>query len=460
MSEKNQQNLSEDSQELSPVLETEQDLEQQNHQETTDQLDDQRVEQTSPNEVQIESISEEELDEEIHQIQLLDETDEDFMEEESDDSDFSDGLFDFLMNQIRERDMEIQNVEVQPITNDNPSEPITNVPLTYSYLLSQNYSPPEEVVCEGELVVPLIIGHVHLYPQHSAPFILRGALCSTIRQILHTTNGVLRVCVVHRTSFEQNTDIYGCVGIVGSYEDNVDSISLVIEGIRQCRVQLREPRETVIPIVTVQVLPPPLDCERLRRYAQQLGSSGYLWWKTKSLNVLRNSIIEYIRKFYGTEAERIGNILDNNEFVTEALHYILLSEEENAEFEQSKTIQEEFEILQRCTIATELHCAHCRNRNNETPICSTRQIISINVGGVTTNHVNPGGFTFTITTTSTAVNVLSVTLPSAEFSWFEGYTWEIVECAICRNHIGWRFQAIEGEEITPRTFYGLRSDWK
>lgn len=27
---------------------------------------------------------------------------------------------------------------------------------------------------------------------------------------------------------------------------------------------------------------------------------------------------------------------------------------------------------------------------------------------------------------------------SAEFSWFPGYTWHVLECAACSAHLGWR----------------------
>ena len=45
--------------------------------------------------------------------------------------------------------------------------------------------------------------------------------------------------------------------------------------------------------------------------------------------------------------------------------------------------------------------------------------------------------------------------PVAEHSWFPGWAWQILSCACCGEHLGWRFSAAE-PGLSPRVFYGLR----
>ena len=77
--------------------------------------------------------------------------------------------------------------------------------------------------------------------------------------------------------------------------------------------------------------------------------------------------------------------------------------------------------------------------------------------GVNSNHVNPGGYTFTVTTALRCTNLTIVSQPSPEFSWFEGYCWEIIVCSTCGSHMGWRFTTTNPNK-KPRAFYGLKSD--
>ena len=43
-------------------------------------------------------------------------------------------------------------------------------------------------------------------------------------------------------------------------------------------------------------------------------------------------------------------------------------------------------------------------------------------------------------------------VPEAAFSWFPGYSWQILDCARCRVLIGWRFRCADD------SFYGLIAD--
>ncbi len=63
-------------------------------------------------------------------------------------------------------------------------------------------------------------------------------------------------------------------------------------------------------------------------------------------------------------------------------------------------------------------------------------------------YMNPHGLVREIVALTDARNVVGDGRRHAEHSWFPGHTWEVLFCASCQHHVGWRF---EGPEI----FYGL-----
>lgn len=81
-----------------------------------------------------------------------------------------------------------------------------------------------------------------------------------------------------------------------------------------------------------------------------------------------------------------------------------------------------------------LLCARCRR-------VITDDSARIEVDG-RHRHVfaNPHAFTFEIGCFAQAAGVVAVGPRSSEFSWFPGYTWQILVCGACHGHLGWRFQ--------------------
>ena len=73
--------------------------------------------------------------------------------------------------------------------------------------------------------------------------------------------------------------------------------------------------------------------------------------------------------------------------------------------------------------------------------------------GGRTLHVNPAGYLHEIITVHEARHLVVTGQPTAEATWFVGYTWDIAVCAGCGAHVGWLF---EGARSPPR-FYGLRT---
>lgn len=54
--------------------------------------------------------------------------------------------------------------------------------------------------------------------------------------------------------------------------------------------------------------------------------------------------------------------------------------------------------------------------------------------------VNPGGFVHVIGCWRAAPGVVAIGREDGTFSWFPGWTWQVVVCASCQAHLGWRYR--------------------
>jgi hypothetical protein len=63
--------------------------------------------------------------------------------------------------------------------------------------------------------------------------------------------------------------------------------------------------------------------------------------------------------------------------------------------------------------------------------------------------VNPSGIPFRIRCFREVTGYRAHGAPEAFFSWFEGFEWQVVLCAACGTHLGWRFSRPGAE------FFGL-----
>ena len=241
-----------------------------------------------------------------------------------------------------------------------------------------------------------------------------------------------------------------------NYEEEGSDLKVIFEGLKKCKVEKPRNYRDIIPITKVEVIPYLQDYEDMKQVGVKNGKMNFIYWKSLTFLPLKQNIMEYFK-----ENNLINNneyeIADNNEFINTIVRYIPISTENYINFMSCTTVEEALQLLNDCISNNELRCLNCHVHGIETPFCSSKQVFTMDDNGVSTNHVNPGGYTFTVTTVLTAINVFVSTPPSAEFSWFEGYTWEILHCSVCGNHIGWRFKAID-QDLNPKQFYGLRSD--
>lgn len=93
--------------------------------------------------------------------------------------------------------------------------------------------------------------------------------------------------------------------------------------------------------------------------------------------------------------------------------------------------------------AKALVCSVCAQRITDEALRTERS------GAHEHTFVNPGGFVHRVRCFAAASGVAERGEPSRAFSWFPGYTWQILHCSRCDVHIGWLYRA-PGD-----VFYGL-----
>ena len=94
-----------------------------------------------------------------------------------------------------------------------------------------------------------------------------------------------------------------------------------------------------------------------------------------------------------------------------------------------------------------LLCAFCLH-----PVTSQARRIAVS-GSHRHVFANPHGIVFAIGCFSAAPGCRCVGDISTEFSWFPGTAWQIACCAVCGEHLGWRYAGLAGEG-----FFGLILD--
>ncbi|PAV63361.1 hypothetical protein WR25_16156 [Diploscapter pachys] len=92
-------------------------------------------------------------------------------------------------------------------------------------------------------------------------------------------------------------------------------------------------------------------------------------------------------------------------------------------------------------------CVHCGSE-----LCQLSHLINMNPEGTSGHFVNSHGYVHDMITVSEATSYSLQGNPTAEYSWFDGYKWTIMNCRGCHHHIGWRFTS---KTFVPERFFGL-----
>jgi cereblon len=111
-----------------------------------------------------------------------------------------------------------------------------------------------------------------------------------------------------------------------------------------------------------------------------------------------------------------------------------------------------------------LRCKYCGS-----PISQMKHVFSVTgTCGTAGNYVNSYGVNHqTVTVRTVDYDVLCVGQPETKESWFPGYSWQIAHCAICFEHLGWKYQRVDKTDKNdddednrpdrPDTFWGFSS---
>ncbi|MEE2904697.1 MAG: cereblon family protein [Myxococcota bacterium] len=95
-----------------------------------------------------------------------------------------------------------------------------------------------------------------------------------------------------------------------------------------------------------------------------------------------------------------------------------------------------------------VYCARCRQQ-----LADTSSIFSL-AGQPTHNaFANPAGFLRVVITFESVRNYTEEGHVTKDFTWFAGYSWQVIYCQSCKSHLGWKYHS--NTQGTPNLFYGL-----
>lgn len=92
-------------------------------------------------------------------------------------------------------------------------------------------------------------------------------------------------------------------------------------------------------------------------------------------------------------------------------------------------------------------CKQCENK-----ITLPDQQIEVS-GEFEHTFLNPGGHVFRIGCFQSADGCVALGVPTAEWTWFEGFEWQAAICNQCYVHLGWFYRS-----LSDQNFFGLILD--
>ena len=92
----------------------------------------------------------------------------------------------------------------------------------------------------------------------------------------------------------------------------------------------------------------------------------------------------------------------------------------------------------------------CRQCENKITLPNNRIEIQ---GDFEHTFLNPGGQIFRIGCFEAADGCIAVGPPTAEWTWFEGFDWQVSICNQCHVHLGWFYRSLK-----EQNFFGLIID--
>ena len=122
----------------------------------------------------------------------------------------------------------------------------------------------------------------------------------------------------------------------------------------------------------------------------------------------------------------------------------MLHEKLIQDFGEESSVIDEVDSTESPTI----RCAWCRQE-----LSDTASIFSLWGQSTHSAFANPNGQLKVVITFQQVRNYLADSYVTDDFTWFAGYSWQIIYCNTCKAHIGWKYHSIENRK--PAMFYGL-----
>jgi hypothetical protein len=97
----------------------------------------------------------------------------------------------------------------------------------------------------------------------------------------------------------------------------------------------------------------------------------------------------------------------------------------------------DFELRKKASRRSSKRRLLCRDCGS--PVTAEKERVAVD-GHHVHHRSNPAGIEFEFGCFSAASGAAAVGVPTAEFSWFAGYTWVFSVCRACGAHLGWFFE--------------------
>ncbi|XP_058119897.1 protein cereblon isoform X2 [Anopheles coustani] len=312
--------------------------------------------------------------------------------------------------------------------------------------------------------LPIYSHHSIVFPGEIVPLMLNASHMHNIG--VYGSSDGLKFGLVFQDQYTSSEGIYGVTCQV--YERGNEGESALLKTVAQQRfivVRHSQERRVEVRILPEIVLPDPLisTCSNaMVRYAHSSRKDRLASFK----RLLTQSTVwpQFVYDQYGTEevlkkVERYLSSLKITSVPTDPVKLSFwLARNIPLTEENRKTIFGTDSVLRRMLIINKtldhMRCYICKRCENE--VASYSDIFAMSKQGVQTSYCNPSGYVHdTLTVHKTKEDsTITVGPPSAEFSWFPGYSWQIIVCVNCRQHLGWKFVATK-KNFLPKSFYGL-----
>ena len=122
----------------------------------------------------------------------------------------------------------------------------------------------------------------------------------------------------------------------------------------------------------------------------------------------------------------------------------MLKEELISDSIVDSSISEEITPSENCGV----YCSRCRQE-----ISNTSFIFSLHGQPTHNAFANPAGHLRVVITFEFVRNYIEDSCLTSDFTWFAGYSWQIIVCQSCKSHLGWKYHTTSEEQ--PKLFYGL-----